>query len=179
MHWILAVVLFWLQLKLKNCKMEFWWTSHAFLHHRFLHETCGFQWGNSKHGIQNKIWVGKSSYLLDNSDLIISVQNLNYSPVVTIGIWANDLQISTNERINRSSAGFTSLLISWMWNWHMMQTNRCELRFRIGFDILFIIFNSDLKINVSWSLNNNIGQQSAITVRDPLTTDIPRAFISK
>lgn len=95
MHWILAVVLFWLQLKLKNWKMEFWWTSHAFLHHRFLHETCGFQWGNSKHGIQNKIWVGKSSYLLDNSDLIISVQNLNYSPVVTIGIWANDLQIES------------------------------------------------------------------------------------
>lgn len=138
-----------------------------------------FNGGNSKHGIQNKIWVGKSSYLLDNSDLIISVQNLNYSPVVTIGIWANDLQISTNERINRSSAEFTSLLISWMWKWHMMQTNRCELWFRIGFDILFIIFNSDLKINVSWSLNNNIGQQSAITVRDPLTTDIPRAFISK
>lgn len=50
----------------------------------------------------------------------------------------------------------------WMQNWHMMQTNRCELWFRIGFDILFIIFNSDLKIDVSRSLNNNIGQQSAL-----------------
>lgn len=48
LHWILAVVHFWLQLKLKNWKMEFWWTSHAFLHHRFLHETCGFQWGELK-----------------------------------------------------------------------------------------------------------------------------------
>lgn len=53
----------------------------------------------------------------------------------------------------------------WIQNWHMILTNRCELRFRIRVDILFIILNSDLKINVSRSLNNNIGLQSAITVQ--------------